>query len=112
MSDMPRRITLEEWDLRYEQLQRAGVRQPDYGGPLSRHLDDGDQRLLKLRHLAFTAELCPLPALEMLIAEMLAIHFCSDRRETIDVLKELLDEVQARVQTGVGILDADAAKIF
>ena len=22
---------------------------------------------------------CPLPALEMLIAEMLAIHFCSDR---------------------------------
>jgi len=68
--------------------------------------------LAELRHLAFTAELCPLPALEMLIAEMLAIHFCSDRRETISVLKELLDEVQARVQAGVGILDADAAKIF
>jgi hypothetical protein len=48
----------------------------------------------------------------MLIAEMLAIHFCSDRRETIEVLKELLGEVQARVQAGVGILDADAAKIF
>jgi len=68
--------------------------------------------LAELRHLAFTAELCPIPALEMLIAEMLAIHFCSDRRETIEVLKELLDEVQARVQAGVGILDADAAKIF
>ncbi len=320
MSDKPGRITLEEWDLRYEQLQRAGVRQPDYGGPLSRHVVDGDQRLLKLRYdnsaaalrlwnfllteedrlhnarakgkkligtmkdlgtvpvmaysfdnvvafypdgawwipcvmelsagllsiadslgidesfcpvramlgafvtgahfpvpdrlicsvgatcddfsaiaqrlsslghpilwweiphrrkpdpneeavnlpggftapkcqvefvkselgrvktvleetvgeqldddklsagikeanqvrrylaelrlLAFTAELCPLPALEMLIAEMLAIHFCSDRRETIGVLKELLGEVKARVQADVGILAADAAKIF
>ncbi|MCP4257461.1 MAG: 2-hydroxyacyl-CoA dehydratase [Planctomycetes bacterium] len=320
MSDMPRRITLDEWDLRYEQLQRAGINQPNYGGPLSRHLDDGDQRLLKLRYdnsaaslrlwnfllteedrlrdarskgkkligtmkdlgtvpvmaysfdnlvafypdgawwipcvmelsagllsiadslgidesfcpvramlgafvtgahfplpdqlicsvgatcddfsaiaqrlnglghsiffweiphrrkadsgeeavnlpggftapkcqvefvkselervktvleetvgekldenkllagikeanqvrgyldelryLAFTAEQCPIPALEMLIAEMLAIHFCSDRQEAIKVLKDLLEEVKARVKAGIGVLEADAAKIF
>jgi len=68
--------------------------------------------LAELRRLAFTAELCPIPALEMLIAEMLAIHFCSDRQETIEVLKELLSEVKARVQAGVGVLDAEAAKIF
>ena len=68
--------------------------------------------LAELRHLAFTAEQCPLPALEMLIAEMLAIHFCSDRQETINVLKELLDEVKSRVRGGKGILDADAARIF
>jgi benzoyl-CoA reductase/2-hydroxyglutaryl-CoA dehydratase subunit BcrC/BadD/HgdB len=48
----------------------------------------------------------------MLIAEMLAIHFCSDRQETINVLKELLDEVKLRVRDGKGILDADAARIF
>jgi benzoyl-CoA reductase/2-hydroxyglutaryl-CoA dehydratase subunit BcrC/BadD/HgdB len=48
----------------------------------------------------------------MLIAEMLAVHFCSDRRETIDVLKDLLGEVKARVQAGQGVLEADAAKIF
>jgi benzoyl-CoA reductase/2-hydroxyglutaryl-CoA dehydratase subunit BcrC/BadD/HgdB len=71
------------------------------------------RRLLsELRNLAFTAELCPIPALEMLIAEMLAIHFCSDRQETINVLKELLDEVKSRVRAGKGILDADAARIF
>jgi benzoyl-CoA reductase/2-hydroxyglutaryl-CoA dehydratase subunit BcrC/BadD/HgdB len=71
------------------------------------------RRLLsELRQLAFTAELCPIPALEMLIAEMLAIHFCSDRQETINVLKELLDEVQSRVWAGQGILDVDAARIF
>jgi benzoyl-CoA reductase/2-hydroxyglutaryl-CoA dehydratase subunit BcrC/BadD/HgdB len=71
------------------------------------------RRLLsELRKLVFTAELCPIPALEMLIAEMLAIHFCSDRQETINVLKELLDEVKSRVWVGQGILDTDAARIF
>jgi len=68
--------------------------------------------LTELRQLAFTAERCPVPALEMLIAEMLAIHFCSDRQETINVLKELLDEVTLRVRDGKGILDAGAARIF
>ncbi|MFH1716774.1 MAG: 2-hydroxyacyl-CoA dehydratase family protein [Planctomycetota bacterium] len=68
--------------------------------------------LAELRSLAFTAEPCPIPALEMLIAEMLAIHFCSDRQETIAVLKELLDEVKTRVRSGTGVLDCDAARIF
>jgi benzoyl-CoA reductase/2-hydroxyglutaryl-CoA dehydratase subunit BcrC/BadD/HgdB len=66
----------------------------------------------ELRNLVFTAERCPIPALEMLIAEMLAIHFCSDRQETIAVLKDLLDEVKARIQADQGVLDAGAARIF
>ena len=70
------------------------------------------QTLAELRYLAFTTEPCPIPALEMLIAEMLAIHFCSDRQETIEVLGELLEEVKARVRAGTGILDADAVRIF
>jgi benzoyl-CoA reductase/2-hydroxyglutaryl-CoA dehydratase subunit BcrC/BadD/HgdB len=68
--------------------------------------------LTELRHIAFTADPCPIPALEMLIAEMLAIHFCSDRRETINVLEDLLCEVKARVDAGLGLLDAGAARIF
>ena len=66
----------------------------------------------RLRHLAFTATPCPMPALEMLIAEMLAIHFCSDRDETIGVLEELLDEVDRRVAAGMGYFSTDAARIF
>ena len=66
----------------------------------------------EIRQLAFTTAVCPMPALEMLIAEMLAIHFCSDRDETIEVLKELLGEVRTRVQAGKGVLCADAARIF
>ena len=50
--------------------------------------------LADLRELAYTARRCPLPALEMLIAEMLAIHFCSDQAEAVAVLEDLLAEVR------------------
>ena len=68
--------------------------------------------LTELRRLAYTAVPCPLPALEMLVAEMLAIHFCSDQAETTAVLDDLLAEVQTRSRAGAGVLDADAARIF
>jgi len=71
------------------------------------------RRLLReLRDLVFTAASSPLPALELLIAEMLAIHYCSDREETILVLEGLLAEAQARVAAGQGVLPADAARVF
>jgi len=70
------------------------------------------QRLDELRQLAFTAPACPLPALEMLIAEMLAIHFCSDQGESVHVLDELLEETTRRVEGGVGVLPADAVRVF
>jgi len=68
--------------------------------------------LVRLRKSVFTAKICPMPALEMLIAEMLAIHFCSDRDEAALVVQGLLDEAEKRVQTGIGVLPEDAAKIF
>jgi len=68
--------------------------------------------LAELRKIVFTAPLCPLPALEMLIAEMLAIHFCSDQKETIAVLQALLEEVKTRAKAGAGFLSVDAARIF
>jgi benzoyl-CoA reductase/2-hydroxyglutaryl-CoA dehydratase subunit BcrC/BadD/HgdB len=71
------------------------------------------RRLLgDLRRLAYTAEPCPLPALEMLIAEMLAIHFCSDQEESIKVLEELLAEVRSRVAGKQGVLPPLAIRVF
>ncbi len=71
------------------------------------------RRLLSsLRETVFTSSPCPLPALEMLLAEMLAIHYCSDRDETIRILEELLGEVRRRVTAGTGLLDRDAARLF
>ena len=68
--------------------------------------------LSELRSLVFTSEVCPLPALEMMIAEMLAIHFCSNRDETTTVLEGLLEEVRNRVDAGTGPVPRDAARVF
>jgi hypothetical protein len=68
--------------------------------------------LAALRQAVYTAPAAPLPALEMLVAEMLAIHFCSDREETIAVLEDLLAEVQSRVRRNQFVIGADAARIF
>ena len=68
--------------------------------------------LAKLREVVFTAAICPVPALEMLIAEMLVIHFCSDREECAVVLDELLGEAQRREERGQGFFGGDAARVF
>lgn len=66
----------------------------------------------QIRESCFTAEPCPMGALEMLIAEMLAIHFCSDRGETIEVLNDMLLEIKSRVNAGIGIVDEGAVRVF
>jgi hypothetical protein len=66
----------------------------------------------ELRSLAYTVEPCPMPALEMLIAEMLAIHFCSDRAESVAVLSLLLQEVHTRMAAKRGVLPTGAARLF
>ena len=74
---------------------------------------NGVRRLLyDLRRAVFTADVCPMPALEMLVAEMLALHFCSDPREAARVLAQLLAEVRRRVSARQGVLPADAVRIF
>lgn len=68
--------------------------------------------LHRLRVLAYTADPCPIGSLEMLLAEMLALHYCSDYTEALLVLEGLLDEVYERVMSHAGVLPADAARLF
>ena len=71
------------------------------------------RRLLNaLRQTVYSAPAAPLPALEMLVAEMLAIHFCSDREEAIAVVQGLLAEVQTRIRQNQFVIGADAVRIF
>jgi hypothetical protein len=71
------------------------------------------RRLLdSLRRAVYGAPAAPLPCLEMLVAEMLALHFCSDREEAIAVLGGLLAEVQSRVRRNEFVVSAAAARIF
>ncbi|MBN2023398.1 MAG: 2-hydroxyacyl-CoA dehydratase [Pirellulales bacterium] len=71
------------------------------------------RRLLgQLRQMAYSAPAAPLPALEMLIAEMLAIHFCSDQNECMAVLGELVEEARRRERAGVGAVAPEAVRVF
>ena len=103
------------------ELQRVGQALGDRAGKTLNDTLLGDgiraanqvRRLLDaLRRTVYTAPAAPLPALEMLVAEMLAIHFCSDRQETSAVLEGLLAEAQARVRQNQFATGADAARIF
>ena len=70
------------------------------------------RELAELRRLVFGARVCPLPALEMLIAEMLAIHFCSDPGEALAVVESLRMEAARRVAAGVGVLAPEAVRVY
>ncbi len=70
------------------------------------------RQLRSLRHSVYAADGAPLPALEMLIAEMLAIHFCSDREESWRVLTGLVAEAKARVRTDQFIFSTSAVRVF
>lgn len=70
------------------------------------------RRLQELRDAVYRCPLAPLPALEMLIAEVLPLHFCSDRSEAEAVLRDLVLEVHRRIRHGDGVLPPDAARIF
>ena len=104
-----------------EELQRVAEALGELAG---RPLRDGEladgirranqvrRRLNALRHTVYSAAAAPLPALEMLIAEMLATHFCSDREETIAVLDDLLAEAELRIRRNQSVLDPDAVRVF
>ena len=63
----PRKISLEEWDRRYAELHAAGLKEPDYGGPLSRHL--GEREDYRLRHLRFDNSAAALRLWNFLLTE-------------------------------------------
>jgi hypothetical protein len=68
--------------------------------------------LRTLRDKVFLAPRSPLPALELLIAEMLIIHFCSDRQVTEHVLTALEEEVRLRVAAGQGYGREEDVRLF
>jgi hypothetical protein len=66
----------------------------------------------RLRATVYRAAGTALPGLEMLIAEMLAIHFCSDPAETIGVLGDLVSTVESRNREGRFVIAPGAVRVF
>ena len=68
--------------------------------------------LRQLRDTVYSAEFPPIPALEMLIAEMLAIHYCSDQNMTLEILKDLLSLTNSRLENSAHISEDKAVRVF
>lgn len=85
-----------------EEMLRAGIQEANAVRTL----------LQQLRQRVFTAESAPLPALELLICEALAIHYCSDRAKCLCILKAINAEVERRVPAKQGVLPSKQARIF
>jgi benzoyl-CoA reductase/2-hydroxyglutaryl-CoA dehydratase subunit BcrC/BadD/HgdB len=67
--------------------------------------------LRRIRDLAYGVTPAPFPALESQIAEMLAIHFCSDIEECGRVLVHVASTLEARAAAGEGVLASDACRV-
>lgn len=65
-----------------------------------------------IRDVVFAAPLPPIAALELLLVEILALHYCSDQARCQAVLDRVLAEVQARITAGDGHGPADAVRVF
>ena len=70
------------------------------------------RRLGQLRETVFLSPRPLMPSLEMLLAEMLAIHYCSDWDEAMRVLGDLCDEVTRRRSQGLALPAAEAVRLF
>lgn len=70
------------------------------------------QTLEELRSVVFNAPKAPLPALEMLICEMLIIHYCSDAEWALTILKQMLTIAQERVTQEQGYFSDNTVKVF
>ena len=104
-----------------EELQRVGIA---LGALAGCDLDEARLRagiqaanavrrqLQALREMVYSAPAAPLPALEMLVAEMLAIHFCSDQPESLRVLAGLAAEARRRAEAKEFVIGADAVRVF
>jgi hypothetical protein len=104
-----------------DELERIGERLSELAGQRldTESLAIGIQRanqfrrlLASLRRAVYGAPAAPLPALEMLVAEMLALHFCSDREESIQVINGLLLEVHERIRQHQFLIPKQAVRTY
>ena len=69
-------------------------------------------RIRELRDLVYGAARPPLPGLELMLAEFLAIHACSDPDEAVPVLDDLLAEARRRLALDLSPLGDAPVRVF
>lgn len=97
-----------------EALGRAAGRAIDDAG-LARAAAEAEAvraQVRTIRRLVFSAPAAPLPAVELLLTEILALHFCSDLPRCREVLAGVERLVRARVAAGEGVLPRGAVPVL
>ena len=74
--------------------------------------NDIRQKVAMLRDLVYGAKRPPLPGLEMMLIEFIAIHACSEPEEAVHVLDDLLTVVRQRLGSGASPLGPDPVRVF
>ncbi len=69
-------------------------------------------KVAELRRLVYGAKRPPLPGLEMLLAEFIALHYCSEPEESLHVLDDLLDMVRYRLDNDMSPLHGEPLRIY
>ena len=64
----------------------------------------------EIRDLAYGTVPTPLPGLETMLCEFLAIHYCSDPGQCLAILADLLETVRRRVELGQGVLAKESLR--
>jgi hypothetical protein len=66
--------------------------------------------LSKIRDLSYGTVPVPFPSLETQICEMIALHFCSEMDESINVLEHVASTIEERVKNRQGVLPQDSCR--
>ncbi len=69
-------------------------------------------RIAELRRLVYSARRPPLPGLEMLLAEFIGIHTCSEPDESAAVLDDLLETVRSRLASDTSPFGEDPLRVY
>lgn len=69
-------------------------------------------RIAELRRLVYSARRPPLPGLEMLLAEFIGIHTCSEPDESLDVLDDLLSTARSRLESDASPFGDDPLRVY
>lgn len=65
-----------------------------------------------LRDLVYGSNRPPLPGLEMMLAEFISIHACSEPEESINVLDDLINTVKQRIGKNISPLSENPLRVF
>ncbi len=94
-----------------ERLTGRTVTDDDLAG--SRDLFNGLRgRIRALREMVYSMRRPPLPGLEMLLAEFIGIHTCSEPEESVKVLDDLLATVRRRIEADASPFGEDPLRVY